>query len=64
MEYNPEYDVRTKALQYTNFAPWNPDWVKMLDPLYTAIQKACLMEASVTQALNEAEQAVNKILSE
>jgi hypothetical protein len=38
--------------------------VKMLDPLYTAIQKATLMEATVSQALSEAEQAVNKILAE
>ena len=64
MSSNPEYAVRTKALEYTNFAPWNPEWVKMLDPLYTAIQKACLQGATVTQALNEAEQAVNKILAE
>jgi multiple sugar transport system substrate-binding protein len=64
MKANPEYAVRKEALNYTNFAPWNPEWVKMLDPLYTAIQKATLMEATVSQALSEAEQAVNKILAE
>jgi len=64
MKANPEYTIRKEALKYTNFAPWNPEWVKMLDPIYTAIQKACLMEATVKQALSEAEQAVNKILAE
>jgi multiple sugar transport system substrate-binding protein len=64
MKAMPEYAVRKEALNYTNFAPWNPQWVKMLDPIYTAIQKACLMEAGVDQALSEAEQAVNKILAE
>jgi multiple sugar transport system substrate-binding protein len=64
MKSNPEYAVRKEALKHTNFAPWNPEWVKMLDPIYTAIQKACLMEATVKQALSEAEQAVNKILAE
>ncbi len=64
MKAMPEYAVRKEALNYTNFAPWNPQWVKMLDPIYTAIQKACLMEATVDQALSEAEQAVNKILAE
>ena len=64
MNANPEYAVRKEALKYTNFAPWNPEWVKMLDPIYTAIQKATLMEATVNQALSEAEQAVNKILAE
>ena len=59
---NPDYVTRVNALQYTNFAPWNPEWVKMLDPLYTAIQKATLQQATAKEALAEAEKTVNKIL--
>jgi len=59
---NPDYVTRVNALQYTNFAPWNPEWVEMLDPLYTAIQKATLQQATAKEALAEAEKAVNKIL--
>ncbi len=59
---NPDYITRVNALQYTNFAPWNPEWVKMLDPLYTAIQKATLQQATAEEALAEAEKTVNKIL--
>ena len=59
---NPDYATQVEALKYTQFAPWNPEWIKMLDPLYTAIQKATLQQASVAQALAEAEKAVNEIL--
>jgi multiple sugar transport system substrate-binding protein len=60
---NPDYETQVKALQNTNFAPWNPQYVKMLEPLYTAIQKAALMQASVKDALDEAAKAVDQILA-
>jgi multiple sugar transport system substrate-binding protein len=61
---NPDYTTQVKALQYTHFAPWNPQYVKMLEPLYTAIQKATMLQATPKQALDEAANAVNKILAE
>lgn len=61
---NPEYTTRIKALNYTHFPPWNPKYVKILEPIYSAIQKATLLKASPKEALDEAAQAVNKILAQ
>jgi multiple sugar transport system substrate-binding protein len=61
---NPDYNTRVKALQYTHFAPWNPQYVKMLEPLYTAIQKAAMAQATPKQALDEAASTINQILAQ
>jgi multiple sugar transport system substrate-binding protein len=61
---NPDYTTQVKALQYTHFAPWNPQYVKMLEPLYTAIQKAAMAKATAKQALEEAADTVNQILAQ
>jgi multiple sugar transport system substrate-binding protein len=61
---NPDYTTQVRALQYTHFAPWNPQYVKMLEPLYTAIQKAAMVKATPKEALEEAASTVNKILAQ
>jgi len=60
---NPDYQTQAKALEFTHFAPWNPEYVPMLEPLYTAIQKATMLKATPQQALDEAAAAANKLLA-
>jgi multiple sugar transport system substrate-binding protein len=60
---NPVYSVQADSLNYTNIPPWNPEYPKMLEPMYTAIQKATLLQATPKEALDEAAAAVDKILA-
>jgi multiple sugar transport system substrate-binding protein len=59
----PYYELYLESQQYTHFNPFIPQWAKMLDPIYTAIQKATLQKASTQEALNEAADQINSILA-
>ncbi|HDN84269.1 MAG TPA: ABC transporter substrate-binding protein [Candidatus Aerophobetes bacterium] len=63
-EKNPDYDLRIEALKYTHFPPGIAKYTKILEPLYTAIQKACALKETPEEALRKAAQKVDEILSE
>lgn len=59
----PAFAVSAAAVKVTHFAPQVPQYPKMVELIYTAIQKAISGQATAKQALDQAATAANKLLA-
>ena len=59
----PYYHLVEEAVAFTHFRPYIPEYPKFAPALWTAIQKALLLEATPKEALDEAAEETNKILA-
>jgi multiple sugar transport system substrate-binding protein len=59
----PYYKLYTESQKYTLFDPMIPQWTKIIEPIYTAIQTATLQKATPQQALDQAAKKIDEILA-
>jgi multiple sugar transport system substrate-binding protein len=59
----PYFGVSAQAVKITHFAPYVPQYEKIVEQIYTAIQKAVAGQATAKQALDTAAAATNKLLA-
>ncbi len=59
----PYFDVIAAAYRVTHFRPWIPQYPKIVEQIYTAIEKAVAGKATPKAALDAAAAQANKILS-
>ena len=59
----PYFNVIAAAYKVTHFRPWIPQYPKIVEQIYTAIEKAVAGKATPKEALDAAAAATNKILA-
>jgi multiple sugar transport system substrate-binding protein len=59
----PYFPVIAKAYAVTHFRPWIPQYPKIVEKIYTAIEKAVAGKATPKEALDQAAADTDKILS-
>jgi ABC-type glycerol-3-phosphate transport system substrate-binding protein len=59
----PYFNVVAQAYKVTHFRPWIPQYPKIVEQIYTAIEKAVAGQATAKEALDAAAAQTNKILA-